>query len=266
VPRHGVLDGAEWFDAPFFGYTPRDALMTDPQQRLFLECSWQALEDAGRDPFGYPGVVGVYAAASTNGYLAAIRSRPGLFPALDHNQLWLANGPDFVATRTSYKLGLTGPSVTVLTACSSSLVAVHQAVQALLNGECDLALAGGATVFVPWCGYTYREGGVLSPDGRCRAFDAAANGTVPGDAVAVVVLKRLADALADGDTIRAVVRGSAVNNDGNDRAGFSAPSVSGQAEVIRTAHQLAGVDPATITYVEAHGTGTPLATRSRSRR
>ncbi|MGH9362443.1 MAG: polyketide synthase, partial [Thermoanaerobaculia bacterium] len=247
------------FDAPFFAVTPREAQALDPQQRLFLECAWQALENAGcaRDAAGMR--VGVYAGASENNYLHRLLACPAVLRAVGRYGASLANNPDYLATRVSYKLDLQGPSLAVQTACSTSLVAVHLACRALLAGECDLALAGGVSVRVPEVeGYLYEEGGIASPDGHTRPFDAAAAGTVRSSGVGVVVLKRLADALAGGDAVRAVVLGSAINNDGARKVGFTAPGVAGQARVIREAQRAAAVSPETITYVEAHGTATPL--------
>jgi amino acid adenylation domain-containing protein len=260
VPAKGFLAGADLFDAAFFGITPREAELLDPQQRLFLECAWQALEYAGYNPENYTQRIGLYAGASFNTYLfynIALNQdyvrKVGLF------QVLTTNDKDFLATRVAYKLHLTGPAVTVQTACSTGLVAVHQACQSLLNHECEIALAGGSSIHSPLKdGYLYREGEISSPDGRCRAFDAQAKGTVAGDGVGVVVLKRLSDALQDGDTIYAVIKGSAINNDGALKAGYTAPSVDGQAHVIRNALSVAGAHPDTISYIEAHGTGTPL--------
>ena len=258
VSRYGVMEEAEWFDAGFFGYSPRDALIIDPQQRVFLESAWAALESAGYDARRYRGMIGVYAGAKTHDYLSILHAQRDRIPAIDDHQLALANDLGGLATRVSYKLGLTGPSMTVLTTCSTSLVAIHQACQSLLSGECDIALAGGVRIRIPRGGYLYREGGVYSPDGRCRAFDADARGSAGGEGVGVVVLRRLSDAIEDGDHVRAVVRGSAVNNDGAARLGFAAPSVEGQASVIRLAQLAAEVEPETITYVETHGTATPV--------
>jgi acyl transferase domain-containing protein/acyl carrier protein len=259
VAARGVLDEADFFDAELFGYTPREAEIIDPQQRIFLEYAWRALDDAGCDPSRFAGSIGVYGGASTNTYLRNLFSHPEIFSTMGRTQVSLANERDFLCTRVSYKLSLEGPSVDVQTACSTSLVAVHLACQALLGGECDMALAGGVSIIFPQVsGYLYQEGGILSPDGHCRAFDARARGTVLGNGVGIVVLKRLADALRDGDSIRAVIRGSAINNDGAQKAGFTAPRVDGQAKVIRTAQEIAQVEPETITYLEAHGTGTEL--------
>ena len=257
VPACGVLEEPDRFDAAFFGYSPREALILDPQHRGFLECAWEALERAGYDPRAFDGSIGVYAGSSDTSYPAALQARRSSLHISEY-QLRLATGMDFLATRVSYKLGLTGPSVTVQTACSTSLVAIHMAAQALLSGECDMALAGGACVHVPTEVGEYSEGGILAPDGHCRAFDADARGTVGGDGIGLVVLKRLPEALADGDHVHAVLRGSAINNDGLDKIGYTAPSVDGQAQAIRTAQLVADVEPETITYVETHGTGTPL--------
>jgi amino acid adenylation domain-containing protein len=260
VKARGVLDGVELFDAPFFDLTPREAELTDPQHRLFLECAWHALEDAGCDPSRFPGAIGVYAGVSANMYLLRnVLANPEALLAGGGNQAMLGGDKDFLATRVSYKLDLRGPSFTVQTACSTSLVAVHLACRALLGHECEVALAGGVSATVPQTtGYFYQEGGIGSPDGHCRAFDAQAQGTVAGSGVGMVVLKRLSDALAAGDSIRAVIRGTAINNDGSLKVGYTAPSVDGQAAAIAAAQAVAGVSPDDIGYVEAHGTGTPL--------
>jgi len=261
VKAHGVLDGIDLFDAPFFDMPPREAEMTDPQHRLFLECAFHALESAGYDPAQYPGAIGVYAGVSANLYLLRnVLATPGALQAGGGaNQAMLGGDKDFLATRLSYKLNLRGPSFTVQTACSTSLVATHLACRALLGRECDMALAGGVSAMVPQvAGYYYQEGGIVSPDGHCRAFDAQAQGTVGGSGVGVVVLKRLSDALAAGDTVHAVIKGTAINNDGARKVGYTAPGVDGQAGVIAAAQTVAGVSPDEIGYVEAHGTGTPL--------
>ncbi|MBD0739955.1 hypothetical protein BGM09_11105 [Streptomyces sp. CBMA29] len=261
VKVEAALDGIDLFDADFFGFRPTEAELLDPQQRLFLECAYHALQQAGCPPREYPGLVGVYAGASQSRYfldkvhphIADAPNSMALLPALS------ANSPSSFATRVCYELGLTGPGISVSTACSTSLVALHLACRDLLDHSCDVALAGGACLNPsPGTGYHHMPDGPLSPDGRCRSFDAAADGMFPGDGVGVLVLKRLADALADGDTIRAVVKGSAVNNDGDRKAGFSAPSAAGQTEVILAAHAAAGVAASAISYVEAHGTGTPV--------
>lgn len=259
VRAKGVLADIDLFDAAFFGYSPREAAITDPQQRLFLESAWSALEDAGCDPESYTGTIGVYAGAGWNSYLLFnLATHPHLLESELGHQTLLGNEKDNLCTRVSYKLNLKGPSLTVQTGCSTSLVAIALAFQALLTYQCDMALAGGVSVTIPQGGYLYHSGGIFSPDGRCRAFDAKAEGTVVGSGVGVVVLKRLEDALADGDNIYAVIRGASINNDGSLKAGYTAPSVEGQAGAIVEAHAVAGVRPESITYVEAHGTGTTL--------
>jgi amino acid adenylation domain-containing protein len=258
-----VLAGIDLFDAELFGFSPREAEILDPQQRLFLECAWEALESAGYGP-GSPaaragGPVGVYAGAQMSSYAFHLFTRPDLLGAVGLWAVQQAVDKDFLPTRVSYELDLKGPSLGVQTACSTSLVAVHLACQALRTGECDMALAGGVAVRVPdRSGYLWQEAGVMSPDGHCRAYDAAGRGTVFGSGVGIVVLKRLEDALRDGDTVRAVIRGTAINNDGSLKVGYTAPSVEGQAQVIAAAQAAAGVAPETITYVEGHGTATPL--------
>ncbi|MFF8811778.1 type I polyketide synthase [Streptomyces pactum] len=260
VPAKGVLPDADMFDAGFFGYSPREAEVMDPQHRVFLECVWAALESAGCDPRTFEGRIGVFAGSSMNSYLLFnVMANERVYRATGPYQTLLASDKDFLATRVAYKLGLKGPGLTVQTACSTSLTAVHLACQSLLNGECDIAVAGGVSVSSPLrAGYVHETGGILSPDGHCRAFGADAAGTVAGNGVGVVVLRRLADAVAAGDTVDAVVLGTAVNNDGSLKAGYTAPSVEGQAEVIAEALAVAEVDAATIGYVEAHGTGTAL--------
>ncbi|MGX1560733.1 amino acid adenylation domain-containing protein [Streptomyces sp. NPDC055506] len=263
VPVAGVLDGVEEFDPDFFGLSPKEAGLTHPAHRLFLECCHQALEEGGHAATA-PGVrVGVFAGSGMNLYGHQQPSVTGSpydpsDPAAGM-QTAIGQEPDFLATRVAYRLGLTGPAIGVQTACSTSLVAVHLAVQALLTGETDLALAGAAAVHLPQeTGYHSHPGSILSPTGRCRAFDAEADGTVGGNGVAAVLLKRLDRALADGDTVHAVILGSAVNNDGAAKVGFSAPGVEGQADVVRQALRRADVPAETISYVEAHGTGTRL--------
>jgi acyl transferase domain-containing protein len=258
VRAKGILQDAELFDAEFFGYTPREAELMDPQQRIFLECTWEALEDAGYDPYRYQVPIGVFAGTSLNTYLLK-HLNPKKLTFTSGLELLVSSDKDFLATRASYKLNLKGPSITIQTACSTSLVAVCQACQSLLTYQCDMALAGGSSVKVPRIqGYMYQEQGIASPDGHCRAFDAQAKGCVTGEGVGVVALKRLADALKDGDHIRAVIKGWAVNNDGSLKVGYTAPSVEGQAEVVAMAQALAGVDADTISYIETHGTGTEL--------
>jgi acyl transferase domain-containing protein len=260
VKACAVLDDVEMFDAPFFGFTPREAEIMDPQHRLFLEHAWEALESAGYDSEAYPGRIGVFAGLSANSYLFNnLLPNRDLRESVGGYQAAISNDSDYLATQVSYKLNLKGPSFTVQTACSTSLVAVHLACQSLLNRECDMAMAGGVSVRLPQKqGYFYQDGGILSPDGHCRAFDEKAQGTISGSGVGVAVLKRLADAIKDGDTVYAVIKGSAINNDGSLKVGFTAPSVSGQAAVIEEALSAAMVDPETITYVEAHGTATAL--------
>ncbi len=258
VPACAALEGIEDFDADFFGIPPREAEIMDPQHRVFLEEAWTCLESAGIDPARCRRKIGVFAAANLSTYLLHhLHGNPRALEFVAPLQVLMANNNHFVPTRVSYKLGLRGPSVNVNCACSSSLVAVHLACQSLLNYECDMALAGGVAVQLPQDqGYLYAADGILSPDGHCRPFDAAAEGTISGNGAGVVLLKRLDEAVADGDRIRAVVRGSAINNDGNAKIGFTAPGVDGQADAIALALAAAEVDPATITYVEAHGTGT----------
>jgi amino acid adenylation domain-containing protein len=258
VRAAAILDGIDLFDAEFFDITPREAEILDPQQRLLLECAWQALESAGY--IGTRRPVGVFAGTSQSTYLFNnILPNSEIASSVGGLALNLASEKDFLATRLSYKLNLEGPSMTVQTACSTSLTAVHMACQNLLAGECELALAGGVSVRVPQkAGYLYQAGSVNSPDGHCRAFDARAQGTVGGQGVGVVVLKLLEDALADGDHVLAVIKGSAMNNDGSLKAGFTAPRRDGQARAIRAAQLRAEVEPDTITYVETHGTATPL--------
>jgi len=254
------VDDIELFDAPFFGVSPREAEILDPQQRVFLECAWEAFENAGYDPRAFAGRIGVYAGARISDYfLYHLSSNPELLAATGHLPTLFANDKDYLATFVSYRLDLRGPSMTVQTACSSALVGVHLACESLLNGECDMALAGGISLRLPQkAGYLYQEAGILSPDGHNRSFDARARGTVFGNGAGAVVLKRLDRALADRDTIQAVVLGSAVNNDGGRKLGFSAPSEDGQAAVVAEALEVAGVDPATVGYVEAHGSATAL--------
>jgi phthiocerol/phenolphthiocerol synthesis type-I polyketide synthase E len=260
VKARGMLADIELFDAAFFGFTPREAEILDPQQRLFLECAWEALEHAGYAPVHWEGRIGVFASASMSSYLLFhLLPDQELVESQGGFQLLMSNEKDFLPTRVSYKLNLTGPSVSINTTCSSSLVAVHFASQSLCNGECDLALAGGVCLTATRAaGYLYQEGGIASPDGHCRAFDRRAQGTVDGNGLGIVVLRRLADALADGDRIHAVIKSSAVNNDGALKVGYTAPGVNGQASVIAEALALSGYDPESIGYIEAHGTGTAL--------
>nr|QEO74516.1 Beta-ketoacyl synthase [uncultured bacterium] len=259
VKAGALLEGIELFDATFFGYSHREAELIDPQQRIFLECAHEALEHSGYGADERGGRVGVYAGSGLNTYLLNLASSRALLEAFGPIQVLIANDKDFLATRVSYKLNLEGPSLSVQTACSTSLVAVHMACRSLLGGDCDMALAGGVAVNgYMRGGYLYQEGGILSPDGHCRAFDAGAKGTVFGSGVGVVVLKRLEDAIADGDTIHAVIKGSSINNDGASKIGYTAPRAEGQAQVVRAAQLMAEVAPETVTYIEAHGTGTEL--------
>ncbi|HKG20587.1 MAG TPA: type I polyketide synthase, partial [Blastocatellia bacterium] len=249
----------EHFDAGFFGYSPREAEVLEPGHRIFLECAWEALENAGYDSERYPGRIGVYASGSLSTYLMNLYTRPSLVESVGDFHVVMGNEKDFLPTRVSYKLNLKGPSISIQTACSSSLVAVHIAGQALLAGECEMALAGGVSIGTPQIsGYMFQKDGIESPDGHCRAFDAKGQGFVRGNGLGMVVLKRLEDALAEGDHIYAVIKGSAVNNDGSVKVGFTAPSVDGQAQVISMAIAISRIEPETIGYVEAHGTGTQL--------
>lgn len=259
VPVDGSLEGADLFDPDLFGMSPREAALIDPQQRLLLECAWELLQTIGYGRPDHRPTVGVFAGTSMNTYLGnAIEAACDLITRCG-TEVMLANDKDFLTARLSWKLGLTGPSVTVQTGCSTSLVAVHLAARALLAGECDLALAGGVSVHVgPGPGYRYEPGLMFSPDGHCRAFDEDAAGTPFADGVGLVALRRLDDALAHCDRVRAVLLGSATNNDGARRVGFTAPSVDGQRELIDRAMAVAGVEPAEIGMIEAHGTGTPL--------
>jgi amino acid adenylation domain-containing protein len=259
VKAFSRMDGFEDFDDLFFGINPREAELMDPQHRVFLECAWEALESAGYDPGSFTGRVGVYGGATASTYLLFHLARNSRVQAIDPLQLIIGNSSDSLTTRVSYKLNLRGPSHSLQCACSTSLVAVHTACQSLLNEECDMALAGGVSIQVDSeMGYRYVPGSVLSPDGHCRVFDAAGQGCIFGSGVGLVVLKRLEEALADRDTIHAVILGSAVNNDGSVKVGFTAPGVEGQAAVISEALSVAGIDPATVAYVETHGTGTAL--------
>lgn len=261
VPAAGLLEHMKAFDAGVFGIGPRDAALMDPQHRHFLEVCWEALEHAGYNPTSTGARVGVFGGSGLNSYFSLnLLANPEMMESLG---LFLVrhagNDKDFLTTRVSYHLGLTGPSLNVQTACSTSLVAIHEAAQHLLAHECDMALAGGVTIENPHGrGYIYRQGEVLSPDGHCRAFDDRGAGTVFGSGVGVVVLRRLEDALRDGDTVHAVIRGSAVNNDGSAKVSYLAPSVEGQSEAIREALAMAHVSADTLTYIEAHGTGTHL--------
>jgi phthiocerol/phenolphthiocerol synthesis type-I polyketide synthase E len=266
VRRAALMDGIDEFDADFFGFTPQVARSTDPQHRLFLQTAFHAIEDAGYDPAEIEGSVGVYATSTTSGYLLHnIMSNHdpnvvmGQGITFDMVNLSMQNDKDYLATKVAYALNLRGPALSVQTACSSALVAVHLACQSILNGECELALAGGASLRIPHhVGYWYAPGSMVSPTGHCRPFDARSDGTIFGSGVGVVVLKALQDAVDDGDRIHAVIRGSALNNDGSTKMTYAAPTAAGQADVIAEAHAIAEVDSSEISYIETHGTGTPL--------
>ncbi len=266
IPARAILEDVDKFDASFFGIYPREAELMDPQHRLFLECAWEALEASGYDSERYPGLIGVYSSLSLNTYL--LHNLCGNhFQASDlagnyqvgFYQEMLGNDKDFMPTRVSYKLNLRGPSMSIQTACSSSLVAICEACNSLLTYQTDMALAGGVSISFPQRrDYLYQEEGMVSGDGICRVFDAESKGTVFGHGVAVLLLKRLSDAVAEGDTVLAVIKGSAVNNDGSVKIGYAAPSITAQAEVIAMAQATADVEPESVSYIEAHGTGTPL--------
>ncbi|HEX2926936.1 MAG TPA: beta-ketoacyl synthase N-terminal-like domain-containing protein [Ruminiclostridium sp.] len=260
VAADAILDGMDMFDAEFFDYSAREAEIMDPQHRLFLESAWEVLESAGYNSELYDGRIAVYAGANLSGYMVRnLYSNPGLVESLGSFKIMIANGQDFLATKVSYKMNLMGPSVNVNTLCSSSMVAVHYACQSLNNFECDLAMAGGVSFQVSRNeAFFYQEGGIGSADGHCRAFDSKANGTVSGSGLGIVALKRLEDAIADGDYIHAVIRGTGINNDGSSKNSYTAPNVDGQAECIAEAIEMSGVNPETITYIDAHGTGTNL--------
>jgi acyl transferase domain-containing protein len=260
VPASSTIDGPEMFDASFFGLSAREAEIIDPQQRIFLECAWEALEDAAYDPANFPGSIGVFAGAGMNTYgISSLANNPEVIASVGPYQIMVGNDKDFLCSRIAYKLNLRGPAVGVQTACSTSLVAVQVACESLLRGECDIALAGGVSIALPQpSGYLYVPGMILSRDGHCRAFDAAASGTVPGAGAGIVVLKPLSAAIEEGDHIYAVIRGAAINNDGSAKAGYSAPSVEGQSSVIHASMKMAGFSADSIRYVEAHGTGTEV--------
>ncbi len=259
VRAGAILDGVDQFDAGLFGYSPREAEVTDPQQRVFLECAWEVLERAGTDPSSYAGRIGVFAGSNLSTYLLRLYADPAARASVNMLQAILGNDKDSLTTTISYKLNLRGPSVAVQTFCSTSLVAVHMACRSLRGGECDMALAGGVRIVVPdHQGYLYEHGGLAPSDGHSRSFDAKANGSVLGHGAGIVCLKRLDDALADGDPVLAVIKGSAINNDGSVKAGYTAPSVNGQAAAIAAAFEDAGISPDSIGYVEAHGSATEL--------
>lgn len=260
VPRAAVIGGIEEFDAAFFGYSPQEAALLDPQNRVFLECAWEAIERAGYRAGEAPRDIGVFAGAGVNTYfLNNIAADPKVLEDFGSFQTMIANDKDYLATMVSYKLNLTGPSLTVQTACSTSLVAVHMACQSLLSGECDMALAGGVALSVPEVqGYLYQDGMINSPDGHCRPFSAEAGGTINGSGAGVVLLQPLADALAAGATIHGIIKGTAVNNDGAHKIGYTAPGLDGQARVVAEAQRVADVSPRDIGFIETHGTATPL--------
>jgi acyl transferase domain-containing protein len=278
VPRAGIVEGAERWDAPFFKTTPRQAALMDPQLRVWLECAWEALEDGGVDPERFPGSIGVFTGTGTRGnYLMAniIPDRPYLETFIrnrdvDAYDIQIINDRDYIATRAAYAFGLRGPAVTVQCACSTSLVAISMACQSLWSGESDAVLAGGSSIQFPQArGYIYQPGGMLSTDGSSRTFDAAASGTIFSCGVGAVVLQRLEDAIADRRPVYAVIRGAAVNNDGGASASYVAPNEEGQARVIEAAHRIGGIDARSVSYVECHGTATrmgdPLEIRALTR-
>ncbi|MCX6287146.1 MAG: beta-ketoacyl synthase N-terminal-like domain-containing protein [Bacteroidetes bacterium] len=259
IRSRGIINGAEYFDAEFFGYTPREAELMDPQQRIFLECAWHALEDAGCDPYNTKERIGVFGGTGTPLHLVSTMGNSWVRKNASGASIVTSNDKDYVTTRVSYKLNLTGPSVNVQCACSTSMVAVVLGINSLMNYQSDLIIAGGATIEIPEKhGYIYQAGGMESADGHCRTFDKDANGTVFSRGCGVVILKRLEDAIRDHNTIYAVILGGAINNDGNKKIGFTAPSVEGQVEVITEAIALSEISADTITYVEAHGTATPI--------
>ncbi|SFJ02652.1 Acyl transferase domain-containing protein [Streptosporangium canum] len=260
VKASAPVEGGDTFDAAFFGYSAREAELMDPQHRLFLETGYSALEDAGYDPARYDGLIGVYAGSTMNTYiLMNLVPNQSVLEVVGDLQTMIGNDKEYLASRVSYKLNLKGPSCVVQTACSTSLVAVHMACQAILAGECDMALVGGSSVRMPLGGgYMHQPGGTSSSDGHCRAFDAAAEGSVVGSGVGAVVLKHLKDAIRDGDHVYTVIKGTAINNDGNAKVSFTAPSVEGQARAAASALLAAGLTGDDIDYIEAHGTGTPL--------
>jgi acyl transferase domain-containing protein/thioesterase domain-containing protein len=257
IKSKGVVEDVFSFDADFFLYSPKEAALIDPQQRIFLECGWSALEDAGINPLKHDKRIGVYAGCGINRYTT--ESPVVLSEPAEMFQRDIGNAPDYLASRVAYKLNLKGPAMTIQTACSTSLVAIHQACQAILNEDCDIAMAGGVSLGIPGkSGHLFSPGLIYSPDGRCKPFDAGANGIVRGQGAGIVILKRLSDAIADHDHIYGTILSSAINNDGADKIGFTAPGVAGQEKVIRAAQQKAGVSPASIGYIETHGTGTHL--------
>lgn len=259
VKAKGVYEGTYSFDASFFGYNPREAELIDPQQRVFLECAWEALEHAGYDSGSYSGRIGLFGGTGTTKQLFEFLQGSFVRRSFGHLAMITSNDKDYLATRVGYKLNLRGPCITLQTACSTSLVAIVVACQNLLNYQCDIALAGGVTLSLEECeGYFYEEGGIVSPDGHCRTFDAGGQGTIFSSGAGIVALKRLDDALGDHDTIHAVVRGFGLNNDGSARIGFTAPGMDGQVGVSSDAIAMADVNPESIGFVECHGTATPM--------
>jgi acyl transferase domain-containing protein len=260
VKAKGVLEDADLFDAGFFGFSPRDAELTDPQIRMFLECAWEVLESAGWDPEKFPGMIGVYAGMSLSSYIWQLAGNDLEGDSVAGFRALIGGAEkDHLATAVAYRLNLRGPSFNIQTACSTSASAVHAASRAVMTYECDMALAGGVSVNAPLrCGYKYEPGGIASADGHCRSFDAEATGSVAGDGVGVVLLRRLEDAIAAGDMVYAVIKGSAVNNDGRKKVGFTAPAIEGQAEVVAMALAAADVECQSIGYIEAHGSATAI--------
>jgi len=260
VLANGIIESSDKFDSSFFGIAPREADFMDPQHRIFLETCYEALENSGYTSEKYPGEIGVFGGCGMNNYLVKnLFQHPESLRMMGEFQTIINNNSDYMTTRVSYKLNLTGPSIDIQTACSTSLVAIHIACKNLISHDCDIALAGGVFIQIPHAeGYMYEAGGILSSDGHCRPFDSEANGTLFGEGSGVVVLKRLEDAIRDCDTISAIIKGSAINNDGSGKVGYMAPSVNGQATVVSKAIALAGVSPDSISYIETHGTGTKL--------
>lgn len=259
VKAKAVLEDADLFDAPFFDFSPREAELTDPQVRIFLECAWEALENAAYNPDRFPGLIGVYTGMSFSSYMLNVLAGAAVGRNFDSFRARLGSDKDFLSTWVSYKLNLHGPSFNIQTACSTALAAVHLACRALITFDCDMALAGGVSIVAPQhSGYIYEPEGIFSSDGHCRSFDARSDGSIAGEGVGVVLLKRLEDALAAGDTVHAIIRGSAVNNDGRRKMGFTAPAIAGQAEAISMAMASAQVGKQDIAYIEAHGTGTKV--------
>ncbi|MEM9917682.1 MAG: amino acid adenylation domain-containing protein [Bacteroidota bacterium] len=260
VKRGMPLKDYDCFDASFFGYHPKEAALMDPQHRVFLEVAYSALERAGYDPERYKGRIGVFGGVARNTYLVNnVLSHPNYFQSIEDFTKGVALEKDFPATRVAYKLNLKGPAVNVQTACSSSGVAIHLACQSLMNKDSDMVLVGGGRIQPPVeAGHLHTEGHALSPDGYCKAFDASAEGMVRGNGMAFIVIKRLEDAIEDKDTIHGIIRGTAINNDGSEKMGFTAPSAKGQAAAVERAYENAGISPASVSYIEAHGTGTRI--------